>query len=274
MNFKVLASLLIGCLLLGSCKTKRVITYKKKPPTIRKTAPTVVKTPERTPEKTLPVTPKKKVRPIQKTPNTSNKSAPTFGSYNAKIENYIDQYAEIAMEQMAQYKIPASITLAQGILESGAGTGDLTMKANNHFGIKCHDWKGAKVYHDDDSKGECFRKYSTAKFSFQDHSLFLSGRGRYLSLFKLGKDDYKGWAKGLQKAGYATDPKYPKKLISLIERFELYQYDAKILGKNPKKAKKIIGTSNQHIVKPGDTLYSISRKYTNAVVLYLTMPKK
>jgi len=239
MNFKVLASLLIGCLLLGSCKTKRVITYKKKPPTIRKTAPTVVKTPERTPEKTLPVTPKKKVRPIQKTPNTSNKSAPTFGSYNAKIENYIDQYAEIAMEQMAQYKIPASITLAQGILESGAGTGDLTMKANNHFGIKCHDWKGAKVYHDDDSKGECFRKYSTAKFSFQDHSLFLSGRGRYLSLFKLGKDDYKGWAKG----------------------FELYQYDAKILGKNPKKAKKIIGTSNQHIVKPGDTLYSISRKY-------------
>lgn len=259
MNFRVLVTLLIGCLLLGSCKSKKVIAFKKKPPVVRKSTP-IVKT---TPKKTIPTTPKKPTPApaITKTPKPSKKSAPKYGSYNVKIENYIDQYSEIAMDQMLEYKIPASITLAQGILESGAGTGELTMKANNHFGIKCHDWKGAKVYHDDDWEQECFRKYSTAKFSFQDHSLFLTGRSRYLSLFKLGKDDYKGWAKGLQKAGYATDPKYPKKLISLIERYKLYQYDAKVLGKDPKKAKKILGTTGQHTVSQGDTLYSISKKY-------------
>lgn len=259
MNFRVLITFLISCLLLGSCKSKKVVTYKKRTPTVRKTTPVVKNTPKKK------VTPNRPASKTKEIPNTSKKSAPTYGSYSTKIENYIDQYAEIAMDQMAQYKIPASITLAQGILESGAGTGKLTMKANNHFGIKCHNWKGAKVYHDDDTKGECFRKYSTAKFSFQDHSLFLSGRSRYLSLFKLGKDDYKGWAKGLQKAGYATDPKYPKKLISLIERHKLYLYDAKILGKDPKKAKKIIGTSEQHTVAKGDTLYSISRKYKISV---------
>jgi len=258
MNFRVLVPLLISCLLLGSCKSKKVVTYKKRMPTVKKTTPVVIKAPE----KTTPANPvKKPVSKVRKISDASKKSAPTYGSYTVRIENYIDQYAEIAMNQMTQYKIPASITLAQGILESGAGMGVLTRKANNHFGIKCHNWKGARVYHDDDTKGECFRKYSTAKFSFQDHSLFLTGRSRYLSLFKLGKDDYKQWAKGLQKAGYATDPKYPKKLISLIDRYKLYQYDAKVLGKDPKKAKKIIGTSEQHTVSKGDTLYSISRKY-------------
>ena len=164
------------------------------------------------------------------------------------------------MEQMKQYKIPASITLAQGILESGAGTGELTQKANNHFGIKCHDWKGAKVYHDDDTAQECFRKYSNANFSYQDHSLFLTGRKRYLSLFKLPIDDYKGWAKGLQKAGYATDKKYPAKLIKIIESNKLYKYDAQVLGKSEKDAKKVTSTSGSYTVKPGDTLYSIARK--------------
>lgn len=177
------------------------------------------------------------------------------------VGGYIDQFAAIAKEEMELYGIPASITLAQGILESGAGKGSLVTKANNHFGIKCHDWKGQKVYHDDDSKGECFRKYSLAKFSYRDHSLFLTGRKRYLDLFKLPKDDYKGWAKGLRKAGYATDKKYPQKLISLIERYKLYQYDGEVLGKDVKDYKKVVDNNNQHTVKKGETLYRLSRKY-------------
>lgn len=177
------------------------------------------------------------------------------------VDGYIDQFAEIAKEEMELYGIPASITLAQGILESGAGKGSLVTKANNHFGIKCHDWKGQKVYHDDDSKGECFRKYSLAKFSYRDHSLFLTGRKRYLDLFKLPKDDYKGWAKGLRAAGYATDKKYPQKLISLIERYKLYQYDGEVLGKDVKDYKKVVDNNNQHTVKKGETLYRLSRKY-------------
>lgn len=181
------------------------------------------------------------------------------------VDGYIETYVEIAQEEMRQYGIPASITLAQGILESGAGNGTLVKKANNHFGIKCHDWKGAKVYHDDDEKGECFRKYSLAKFSFRDHSLFLTNRGRYSSLFKLPKDDYKGWAKGLKNAGYATDKKYPAKLISLIERYKLYQYDGEVLGKKEKDYKKIKDKKNQHTVAKGETLYRIAKKYKISV---------
>lgn len=177
------------------------------------------------------------------------------------VEGYIDTYAEIAKEEMYQYGIPASITLAQGILESGAGKGELVQKANNHFGIKCHDWNGQKVYHDDDEKGECFRKYTLAKFSYRDHSLFLTGRKRYTDLFKLPKDDYKGWAKGLRAAGYATDKKYPDKLINLIERYELYKYDGEVLGKDEKDFKKITDKIDQHTVVKGETLYRISKKY-------------
>lgn len=259
MIFRVFATLFFSLLLLGSCKSNQAVTYKKRPTTSKRTTKAITTTSQET------VLNDSEVEPSVAPKNTSKKSAPTYGSYNVKIQNYIDLYSEIAMEQMQQYKIPASITLAQGILESGAGTGELTLKANNHFGIKCHNWKGARVYHDDDAKGECFRKYSTPKFSFQDHSLFLTGRSRYLGLFKLGQDDYKNWAKGLQKAGYATDPKYPKKIISLIERYKLYNFDAKVLGKDPKKAKKIQGNKGQHIVKNGDTLYSISRKYRISV---------
>jgi len=135
---------------------------------------------------------------------------------------YIKKYAPLAVLEMHKYNIPASVTLAQGILESGNGRSQLASKSNNHFGIKCHTgWKGAKVYHDDDEKGECFRKYKYVETSYKDHSEFLSGRRRYASLFKLRKSDYKGWAKGLKKAGYATDKKYPKKLIKIIEEYKL-----------------------------------------------------
>ena len=166
-------------------------------------------------------------------------------------EDYVKYYSDIAMDEMIQFGIPASITLAQGILESGAGKGRLALEANNHFGIKCHDWNGKKIYHDDDEKQECFRKYDNPEYSYRDHSLFLSNRGRYSFLFDLKKDDYKQWARGLKKAGYATDPKYPQKLIDLVERYELYKYDNEVLKKKNKFYK----------VRRGDTLYSISEKF-------------
>ncbi|WP_298353310.1 glucosaminidase domain-containing protein [uncultured Dokdonia sp.] len=177
------------------------------------------------------------------------------------VDGYIEQYATIAKEEMELYGIPASITLAQGILESGAGKGELVQKANNHFGIKCHDWKGQKVYHDDDTQGECFRKYSLPKFSYRDHSLFLTGRKRYTDLFKLPKDDYEGWAKGLRRAGYATDKKYPQKLISLIERYKLYTYDGEVLGKAVEDYDKVTDNNNQHTVRKGETLFRLAKKY-------------
>ena len=166
-------------------------------------------------------------------------------------EDYVKFYSNIAMDEMIQFGIPASITLAQGILESGAGKGRLAVQANNHFGIKCHDWNGKKIYHDDDEEQECFRKYDNPEYSYRDHSLFLTNRGRYSFLFDLKKDDYKQWAKGLKKAGYATDPKYPQKLIDLIQRYQLYKYDNIVLKKKNKPYK----------VKKGDTLFSISEKF-------------
>ena len=127
---------------------------------------------------------------------------------------------------MFEYEIPASITLAQGILESGSGQSDLAEKSNNHFGIKCHsDWKGKKSYYDDDEENECFRKYESAEDSYLDHSLFLKNKPRYSNLFSLNITDYKGWAKGLKKAGYATDPKYANNLIRVIEKYYLYEFD-------------------------------------------------
>ena len=140
-------------------------------------------------------------------------------------EEYIAQWKNTAIEQMELHRIPASITLAQGLLESGNGNSTLARKSNNHFGIKCHsDWSGKRVYHDDDAKGECFRKYRDAADSYHDHSIFLKKR-RYEFLFDLRPTDYKGWARGLKKAGYATDPKYPSKLIDLIERYNLHEFD-------------------------------------------------
>lgn len=145
---------------------------------------------------------------------------------NVQYEAYIKDYSPIAIEKMQEYGIPASITLAQGILESGAGQSRLAKEANNHFGIKCHkDWTGETIHHDDDALQECFRKYTQAKQSYDDHSLFLTTRDRYAFLFKLDKTDYASWAKGLKEAGYATDPKYPERLIKIIEDYELYRFD-------------------------------------------------
>ena len=147
-------------------------------------------------------------------------------SVDDQINLYIKKYAPAATKNMRFYKIPASITLAQGILESGHGQSTLAKKANNHFGIKCHKgWKGKSILHDDDAKDECFRSYKNPLRSYKDHSLFLVERDRYSSLFKLNRKDYKSWAIGLKAAGYATDPKYAEKLISLIERFKLNRFD-------------------------------------------------
>lgn len=208
-------------------------------------------------------------------------------------QKYIDDYKEIAMVEMQRYKIPASITLAQAILESGSGQGKLARHGNNHFGIKCHSsWQGKTMTHDDDEKGECFRRYKYAFESFEDHSTFLVNRNRYAFLFDLEPDDYVGWAHGLKKAGYATDPGYAKKLIQLIKKHKLYEYDQQVLNPNGSvvsspKTNTTIETSkaevrvtntpkpnitevpkqtgNQtktkyYIVKSGDTLYKIARE--------------
>jgi len=182
---------------------------------------------------------------------------------NEKITAYIEQFSSIAQEEMFIYGIPASITIAQGILESGMGYGRLAMEGNNHFGIKCHiGWDGKSIYHDDDEKGECFRVYNNPATSYRDHSLFLTNRERYTFLFDYKMNNYKAWAKGLKKAGYATDPKYSDKLISLIERFELNRFDNK-KGKVVKAITKEKGNDKTiyHSVQKGDTLYSVSKKY-------------
>ena len=162
---------------------------------------------------------------------------------------YIEQYAPLAKEQERIYKIPACITLAQGILESASGTSRLAVEANNHFGIKCHNnWEGERFYKDDDQKNDCFRVYSSVEESFKDHSVFLKKK-RYADLFELDINDYKGWAKGLKTAGYATNPKYPELLIELIERYELTNLD----NIEPLLANQEPQTSNNEIVKQNKT---------------------
>lgn len=194
---------------------------------------------------------------------------------------YIETWKNEAISQMAVYGIPASITLAQGILESGDGNSILAKQGNNHFGIKCHSWTGKTIHKDDDEKNECFRKYNNAKQSFQDHSEFLSERGRYSFLFDLNPTDYKGWAAGLKAAGYATNPNYPSLLIALIEKNNLQQYDNMILASNnssstnnsfslanlnkPKASKHSIYIHDNNIkyikVKSEDTFYKISKEF-------------
>ena len=177
-------------------------------------------------------------KPSKKTPKTDENATEVVNGVAVVInstEEYIALFTGIAQDEMRLYNIPASITLAQGILESNSGKGRLAVEANNHFGIKCHDWTGDKIYHDDDASQECFRKYTDSKYSYRDRSLFLTQRQRYAALFKLKKEDYKGWARELKRAGYATDTKYPDKLISLIERYNLDKYDAEVLGSTYKK---------------------------------------
>lgn len=212
----------------------------------------------------------------------------SFSALYAAVERkytqkeYIDQWKSVAVSQMIQSKIPASITMAQGILESGFGNSLLAQKANNHFGIKCHEWQGATYFLDDDKPNECFRNYKNASESFKDHSEFLTGRSRYAKLFTLKITDYKGWAHGLKSAGYATNPKYPQLLIDLIERLNLSDLDkvaietsnpveylantssSKVSSSNAESQHQVMIHSNniKYIVaKKGDTFYRISKEF-------------
>ena len=189
---------------------------------------------------------------------------------------YVDQWKATAIQQMIDNNIPASITLAQGILESGSGNSALAISGNNHFGIKCHGWTGKKMYLDDDTDNECFRVYKTADQSYKDHSEFLMGYSRYAFLFTYDVTDYKAWAKGLKKAGYATNPKYPDLLIGIIEDLNLDQYDRNELLSEGYKPELIASTdvySNKHnivlheskvkyiLAQKGDTFYKISKEF-------------
>ena len=188
-------------------------------------------------------------------------------SRNKQYEEYIKKYRDIAVEEMERYHIPASITLAQGLLESGAGQGTLARKSNNHFGIKCGgDWRGKSVKHDDDARDECFRVYKNAADSYRDHSKFLAGRPRYASLFKLDMTDYKGWAHGLKKAGYATNPRYAYQLIDIIERYDLYKYDKKgglkWMKENPNPHQPYLANGLVYVIgRSGDTWKSLSKEF-------------
>ena len=188
-------------------------------------------------------------------------------SRSKQYEEYIKKYRDIAVEEMERYHIPASITLAQGLLESGAGQGTPARKSNNHFGIKCGgDWRGKSVKHDDDARDECFRVYKNAADSYRDHSKFLAGRPRYASLFKLDMTDYKGWAHGLKKAGYATNPRYAYQLIDIIERYDLYKYDKKgglkWMKENPNPHQPYLANGLVYVIgRSGDTWKSLSKEF-------------
>lgn len=188
---------------------------------------------------------------------------------NSRYVEYIDKYSDLAVEQMKEHKIPASITLAQGLLESGAGLSELARKSNNHFGIKCgSSWNGRTVRHDDDARQECFRAYRNPRDSYEDHSAFLKRGARYAFLFKLELTDYKGWARGLKKAGYATDPSYANRLITIIEDYDLYKYDRRS-GRAPKPEPTV---ANPHpvyiangiaymVARDGDTFKSLGKEF-------------
>lgn len=199
-------------------------------------------------------------------PNESAEDTFVFVSVSSP-EEYIQTFAPVAQAEMRTYGIPASIKLAQGLLESGFGKGELAQKTNNHFGIKCHvGWEGDYERHDDDERDECFRRYNHPMHSYRDHSMFLTTRSRYASLFELQQDNYKGWARGLKKAGYATDRHYPQKLIELIERYDLHQFDAEVLGKRyTARSSQTQDGYTAYRIQKGDTLYAISRRHRVSV---------
>jgi uncharacterized FlgJ-related protein len=192
-------------------------------------------------------------------------------------KEYVETWRATAVQQMVQYKIPASITMAQAILESANGNSELARKGNNHFGIKCHDWEGQTIYFDDDQKGECFRVYNSVDESYVDHSEFLKKKQRYSNLFVLEMTDYKGWAKGLKEAGYATNPKYPELLTGIIEELKLYELDVLGSPNNEKAPDLTVSAGNtvdlKHsvmthvnrvkyvVVRKGDTFYRISKEF-------------
>lgn len=261
--FKKITFLLIISVLVSCTASKSVIITKKS--TANTPNKTVVTTPKKT-NTTKPIVKKTTTETIESTSKTVVTSD--------LIYNYINQYKGIAMSNMKNFGIPASIILAQGILESGAGNGDLALSANNHFGIKCYkDWTGETAYHDDDTTQECFRKYNNPEESYRDHARILTERKRYSSLFSLPNGDYVAWAKGLKAAGYATDSRYPDKLISYIERYNLYQYDAQVLGSKytpivkQSENNKIFENQNTSLyeVQKSDTFYSISKKFNLTV---------
>jgi len=221
----------------------------------------------------------------------ANKANPNYTDFTTL--SYIQAFKTVAIEEMNTYGIPASITLAQGIIESGSGNSSLAKYANNHFGIKCtSEWRGKAYYKDDDKSNDCFRVYKDARESYKDHSEFLK-RKRYSALFELDKNDYVNWAKGLKQAGYATNPRYPDMLINTIEKYQLHQYDqpesetdkikredrvfTEINANIPKETKKftpvetppskqVINTTDQnYTVQKGDTLYNIAKRYNMTV---------
>jgi hypothetical protein len=230
-----------------------------------------------------PVNPVNKPNEPVKSPEKPNTVSPSKTKTSAEI--YVDKFKNIAIREMKSYGIPASITLAQGILESGSGNSKLAREANNHFGIKCtSDWTGGKIFEDDDKEDECFRVYKSAEESFRDHSEFLK-RKRYAALFELNKNDYRGWATGLKAAGYATNPKYADLLISLVERYNLNRFDQAEIENIPVvKEEKVFSQVANNIpkdkpevetkkapamkiyeVKSGDTLTSVSKQFMISV---------
>ena len=268
---KTKLALFLLALLVVSCTSSRPVvrTTTKPKVTTKKQPVTQTKTTTKTTTKPVVVTSPTKSETTESKPKTDSEvslvATSNVKTYAEEIQIYVDNFKEIAQNNMRAHGIPASITLAQGILESGAGKGKLALSANNHFGIKCHKgWTGESVKHDDDSAQECFRKYEHPSESYRDHSLFLTSKPRYSSLFKLDKGDYESWAKGLKSAGYATDVKYPDKLIGLIERFELYKYDNEVLSRDYKPTKKeviLAQGGDYYTIQQGDTLYSLSKKF-------------
>ncbi|PKA97432.1 flagellum-specific peptidoglycan hydrolase FlgJ [Flavobacteriaceae bacterium MAR_2009_75] len=244
----------LGIFFIG-CKTKRTVSQNR----------------ERERPKPMVVETKKEVKKVDDGLYVMPEDTGEFIRFDiSSPEEYVSTFSEIAQMEMKAYGIPASITLAQGLLESGIGKGALALKTNNHFGIKCHTgWQGDYDFHDDDEKGECFRKYNHPMYSYRDHSIFLKNRSRYAFLFDYPSDDYKRWAKGLRQAGYATDKRYPQKLIALIERHELHKYDKAVLGegygKQSHESVVVKAAPDFHIVQQGDTLYSLSKKYAVSV---------
>jgi flagellum-specific peptidoglycan hydrolase FlgJ len=224
-------------------------------------------------------------KPAEPLKNSEKVSTTTSSTIKTPAESYIERFKIIAISEMNSSGIPASITLAQGILESGNGNSRLAKEANNHFGIKCStEWKGETILQDDDNKDDCFRVYKSAEESFKDHTEFLK-RKRYALLFELDKNDYRGWANGLKTAGYATNPRYAELLISLIERYELNRFD-RIENKKDKtiredKVMKEIAINiptekkqetikspvvmKIYEVRSGDTLISVSKQFTLSV---------
>ncbi len=248
---KIIATIVI-LIFLVSCRSHKKVTTKK--PNSRTSTRVVKRTP-------TPI----EIQKIEEADVIHASLVRRKPNLNKNTLAYIEEYNDIAILEMIAYEIPASITLAQGILESSSGKSRLSVRGNNHFGVKCHSsWTGDRMYHDDDARQECFRKYNHPLSSFRDHSLFLFDRKRYAGLFELRKKDYKGWARGLKKAGYATDPRYPKKLIELIETYELHKYDdfdkSFLYGGKVIKKETVSAKNKYVIVAKGDTLYSLAKK--------------